>query len=234
MIAIISDIHGNYPALSAVLKEIDLLGCKQIISLGDIAGYYCMVNECIEALKNRNIIHLMGNHDYYLVNNITSGRSKTADRCILYQKKILTSENYSWLSDSKNLHEINDVCFVHGGWNDYLEEYLYSVSEEYFRKLRWNYFFSGHSHVQFKVQLGNKLYCNPGSIGQPRDGDPRAAYALLREDKSIELRRVEYAIKDVAYEMERSGFESYFYSNLYTGEKIGGGISSIKVNGGEL
>ena len=67
MIAIISDVHGNYPALQAVLKDIDSRNCKTIISLGDVTGYYCMINECIEEFRCRKIVNLMGNHDSYLL-----------------------------------------------------------------------------------------------------------------------------------------------------------------------
>ena len=66
MIGVISDIHGNYPALQAVLKELDIEGCSQVISLGDVCGYYCMINECIDELRNRDIINIMGNHDKYI------------------------------------------------------------------------------------------------------------------------------------------------------------------------
>ncbi len=82
MIAIISDIHGNYPAFEAVLNELDHIDCKKIISLGDVAGYYSMVNECISALSERNIPHLRGNHDHYLLPGHLAGRSRSAERCV--------------------------------------------------------------------------------------------------------------------------------------------------------
>jgi len=229
MIAIISDIHGNYPALRAVLDEIDSINCQQVISLGDVAGYYCMINECVGLLRERKITHLMGNHDYYLVNNILSGRSKSADRCIAYQRGDITEENLQWLSTSPNQITISDCSFVHGGWNDYIEEYLYHLSAEYFECLDGKYFFSGHSHVQFMAQLGTKIYCNPGSVGQPRDGDPRAAYALLHDNGTIELKRVRYEIDLIASAMNSAGFESYFYENLYKGTKLDGVISKIQI-----
>ena len=68
-IAVISDIHGNYPALKAVLDEIDSDGIKDVICLGDIVGYYCQVNECIDVLRERKIYCLLGNHDYYMISN---------------------------------------------------------------------------------------------------------------------------------------------------------------------
>ena len=66
MMAIISDIHGNFPALRAVMDEIERSGCEKIISLGDVAGYYCQINECIHLLRQKDVPNVMGNHDYYL------------------------------------------------------------------------------------------------------------------------------------------------------------------------
>ncbi|MGG4049556.1 metallophosphoesterase family protein [Paenibacillus favisporus] len=230
MLAIISDIHGNYPALKAVLDDINDYNCTEIISLGDVAGYYCMLNECIDALKEKQVLHIRGNHDYYLINNILSGRSRSADRCILYQRSIVTDGNLDWLKLSVDSHRINNMSFVHGGWKDNLEEYLYNISSQYFEKLDGEFFFSGHSHVQFIKNFGKKLYCNPGSVGQPRDGDNRAAYALIHKDGFIQLRRVQYDINLIAGKMEDAGFEPYFYKNLYHGTRLDGGLSSIQVS----
>ena len=77
MIGFISDIHGNFPALQAVIEASDKAGCDKIICLGDIVGYYCMPNECINLLRNRNVFSLLGNHDYYMISN-TCCNSKTA------------------------------------------------------------------------------------------------------------------------------------------------------------
>ncbi|MFW9882206.1 MAG: metallophosphoesterase family protein, partial [Candidatus Thorarchaeota archaeon] len=69
MIAIIADIHGNYPALKAVIEDIEKYNIDTIYSLGDVAGYYCMINECINLLRVKNVINIFGNHDLYIVNN---------------------------------------------------------------------------------------------------------------------------------------------------------------------
>ena len=66
MIAILSDIHGNFPALKAVFTDLETYSCKKIFSLGDVGGYYCMINECIEFLQEHNVQNIMGNHDFYL------------------------------------------------------------------------------------------------------------------------------------------------------------------------
>ena len=229
MIAIIADIHGNYPALKAVLKDIESSDINEIYSLGDVAGYYSMINECIELLRNKGIPNIMGNHDYYLTNSESCPRSNAANSCLNFQRKIVTLENVKWLKESLPLIEMRDMRMVHGGWRDYREEYIYNAEEAYFTNMEGKYFFSGHTHVQFLKKFDVKTYCNPGSIGQPRDGDNRAAYALIDNEKGeIILKRVCYPIDEIALHMKISGFSAYFYENLYNGSRIGGIIDKIK------
>lgn len=220
MIAIISDIHGNFPALSAVLAEIDKRCCKKIISLGDVAGYYCQVNECIDLLRQKQVINLMGNHDHYLVNNQRCPRSNSANEMLRYQSSIITSKNLEWLKKSVLRLDSDITSFVHGGWMDPLDEYLTNVTEDYFQNESAKYFFSGHTHVQYVKLMDNICYCNPGSVGQPRDNNPEAAFALF-DGERIYLRRVSYDIDKIALAMENCGFNSYYYEGLYVGLKIG-------------
>jgi len=116
------------------------------------------------------------------------------------------------------------MSFVHGGWRDPVDEYLEHVSPSYFEGLPGRWFFSGHTHVATVCACGDKVYCNPGSVGQPRDGDARAAYAVYDHGKTT-LRRVAYDVDAIAREMESAGFETYYYENLYAGTRIGGGRS---------
>lgn len=220
MIAIVSDIHGNYPALRAVLSEIEKVGCDGIISLGDVAGYYGQINECIDLLREKNVINIMGNHDYYLSYDQPCPRSTTANELLKYQRAQITSHNLLWLANSVSRIDDGIVSCVHGGWNDPLDEYLTMVTEEYFSKESAEFFFSGHTHVQLLKMFPGFCYCNPGSVGQPRDNDPRAAFALF-DGERVFLRRIEYNIDEVAAVMLSCGFTSYVYEGLYTGSKIG-------------
>lgn len=220
ILAVISDVHGNYPALQAVLAELDMINCEKIIFLGDVAGYYCMINECIVALRERNVLHVMGNHDYYLISDGACPRSNTANICLNYQKRILTARNRQWLTESTGMICSQNACFMHGGLQDPLDEYLYDVDESYFSQRNEQFFFSGHTHIQELIYFSEKVYCNPGSVGQPRDGDPRAAFALFSGER-IEIRRVPYDIQSISSEMNKAGFDSYFYSNLFSGSRIG-------------
>ena len=184
MIALISDIHGNYPALETVLNEIDKTGCNRIISLGDVAGYYPMINECAALLRGRGIQNIMGNHDYYLVSGEPCPRSTSANDCLNFQHGIISEENLTWLRSSPSTLTAGELEMTHGGWNDPLDEYLHAVDEHYFANRPGKYFFSGHTHIPCNIDLGEKHYCNPGSVGQPRDGDPRASFALFDDGQA--------------------------------------------------
>lgn len=219
MLGIISDIHGNYPALQAVLGELDKKGCKDIVSLGDVCGYYCMVNECVEELRERSILNIMGNHDSYIVNNTSCGRSYTVNICLDYQRKILLDKNFEWVKGSVSYYQLVDMWMVHGGWNDYLDEYIddFSFLDD---KSAYKYFISGHTHVQKHVKGKYAEYINPGGVGQPRDYDNRAAYAIIHDNR-VELCRVEYDIDKICFEMKKAGFDDRVSDCLFHGCKIG-------------
>jgi len=226
MIAILADVHGNYPALRAVLTDLERRGCDRIVSLGDVAGYYCLVNECIDALRDRQVPHLMGNHDHYLVAGTRCPRSRSANACLDYQRAAVTPERMRFLAAAPLTLQWGELSMVHGGWRNPLDEYLTAPDAAYFAGLPGRFFFSGHTHVQVLTPVGEKWYCNPGSVGQPRDGDPRAGYAVFA-DGAVELVRVAYDVDEIAVAMRRAGFAEPFFRNLYTGTRIGGGVSRI-------
>jgi len=230
LIAIISDIHGNLPALNKVMSHIKKENVRKIISLGDVAGYYPFINEVIELLIKHDVINIVGNHDRYLIDNTECPRSHTANICLKYQKKVIDKNNLNWLKMSVSKYESNIISCVHGGWNNLEDEYLYTISGEYFQDLPQNYFFCGHTHVQKSILLKkNKTFVNPGSIGQPRDGNRDAAYCLFDEcSGEISLFRVPYDISEVEHKMKVLGFEEKLYENLYSGSRIGGKTDSIE------
>ena len=227
MIAILSDIHGNLPALQAVLRAAWSLGCDRIISLGDVAGYYAQPGECIDLLKTHNAINIMGNHDSYLVSGTNCPRSKMVTEITNYQRSIVTPAQVQWLSKSLPSLIEGYNFFAHGSWQDPLDQYLYKVSQSHIPMGAKN-LFTGHTHVQILIEFGEQKYCNPGSVGQPRDGNPRAAFAVL-VGYAIHLHRVEYDIDQTAYAMKKAGFPQKYYENLYIGSQIGGRIDKITV-----
>lgn len=215
--AFISDIHGNYEALQAVLQYIDRLQVDRIVCLGDIAGYYSQVNACCDELRRRNIPAVMGNHDWYLGQDGHCLRSRSVNDCLAYQRTVITPENKAWLEQLPLQLRIEDIRAVHGGWSDPIDEYL-KPSPEYFAPLSGRYFVSGHTHLPIVCDFGDKVYCNPGSVGQPRDGDPRAALAIL-ENGNFSLHRVSYDIQKVCALMSAAGFNDYYYGGLLTGAR---------------
>lgn len=229
MIAIISDIHGNIPALTAVIEELEKQNIRKIISLGDIAGYYPFINECIDLLKKNNVTNIMGNHDFYLVSGLGCPRSKAVNELAQIQLKNITSENLDWLSQSKICFKMDETIMVHGGFENPVDEYLYNISQKYFSRFNYKYFFSGHTHVQCVHYFNNgQVYCNPGSVGQPRDGNPKASYALF-DGKQIYLKRIEYDPTIIENTLGNEGFDEYYYEGLRQGVRIGGKIDSIKI-----
>lgn len=231
MIAIISDIHGNLPALDAVLKDISQSNrVNKIISLGDISGYYPFVNECIERLIEVNAVNLMGNHDFYLLSGLGCPRSKSVNDLSKTFSDKITKESLDYLNKSQLFFKDDNVIMVHAGFQNPIDEYLYSISQNYFERFDYKYFFSGHTHVQHIERFGNgQVYCNPGSVGQARDGDPRASYALFCPSSGdIVLKRIEYDVNSIITELVGLGFNDYYYKNLFDGSRIGGKIDKIK------
>lgn len=229
MIAVVSDIHGNLPALRAVLGKIDELGCDRIISLGDVTGYYAQPSECMELLVERDAIQLLGNHDQYLVAGSGCPRSRLVSELLEHQEKVVTRQQVSFLSRLESRYDEGDASFVHGGWRDPLDQYIYRVKPELF-PAEFQFYFCGHTHVQCSVPLDDgRLFCNPGSVGQPRDGDCRSAFAVF-SGTDVELHRVEYDIEEAVKAMRDAGFEDdRLWINLYEGAQIGGRIDTITV-----
>lgn len=216
-LAFISDIHGNFEALKSVLAEIDRLGIQRIYCAGDVVGYYSQINECCAELQDRRIPTVMGNHDWYMAGGGFCPRSRSVNDCLAYQRKIIEPRHLEWLRGLPVQAQADEVRIVHGGWGDPIDEYL-KPSDEYFDKVEGRYFVTGHTHIQLIHDTGTKTYCNPGSIGQPRDGDPRAAFATF-DGSRFALHRVEYDMQKVFDLMQAAGFDDYYYGGLKTGAR---------------
>ncbi len=212
MIAIISDIHGNYEALKATLVEIDRLSISDIFCLGDIVGYYCQVNECCDELRERGVRCVIGNHDWYMLSDIECRRSYSVRRAIQFQKNIISRMNLQWLSSLQVTIKEDELSMVHGGWENPIDEYIHPT-KEYFKNFKSGFYTSGHTHIQCIKQYGTINFCNPGSVGQPRDGDNRAAFATFDGD-SFQLHRVDYDIEKICFLMRKAGFNSHYYACL--------------------
>lgn len=228
MIAIISDVHGNLPALRAVIDAALKLGCTRFISLGDVVGYGAQPAQCIDMLRAHGVPNIMGNHDHYLASGEGCPRSQLVSRTIEFARGVVNEDQIDWLKESAPSHRETDTLYLHGGPDDARDQYLYSVSKDTI-PAGIKVMFSGHTHVQKFAKFSNdRVFCNPGSVGQPRDGDSRAAFAVVT-DKEIALQRVSYDIEETIREMQRAGFPPHFYENLRIGAQIGGRIDKIEI-----
>ena len=226
--AIISDIHGNHPALKAVLEDADREGVNRFFCLGDMVGYYCMFNEVVETIRKRNIPCLTGNHDFALLrNNGIIERSKTCTRILTRQLSEITPENKAWLetlgtSFSFTQTGRNYYC-VHGGLQDPVDEYIRNINKSYFEQNAFtaDVLISGHTHLPRNEEYPPYRYLNPGAVGQPRDGNPAASYMIL-DGEQVLHKRVVYDIDEIAGAMRDNGYDDYIYEILYRGVKVGG------------
>jgi predicted phosphodiesterase len=130
---------------------------------------------------------------------------------------VISDRNLEWVKSFPAQRKIGNIHMVHGGWEDPIDEYI-TPSEEYFSGIDGEIFVSGHTHVQTLKIFNQKIYCNPGSVGQPRDNDPRAAFATY-DDGMISLHRVAYDMEKVFHLMDRAGFNDYYYGSLKAGAK---------------
>ena len=229
MIAIISDIHSNYEALKSVLGDIDNQNVKKIICLGDLVGYHSEPEKCLSILRKRNIECLLGNHDSYLTDYSYCSRSKTVNEIINRQRKQVSIKNLNWVKSLKTFKLENKTLFTHGGPANYIDQYVTEINSALFEN-EYNFLIVGHTHVQFKYKTNdNKLFLNPGSVGQPRDGDPRAAYAII-DGTSITLKRVTYNISATIKNMVDLDYPKFIYQNLYKGLDLKGYNNKISIS----
>jgi putative phosphoesterase len=211
-VAVISDVHGNFPALQAVLSDIDRAAIDRIYCLGDLVGYFCMVNEVVDTLRERNIPSILGNHDDALVRRGGEiGRSRSASAILKRQAEYLSAENRAFLAALPETltfeHAGLGFFCVHGGLDSAMDEYITSISEDYFGRhdFRHDVLLTGQTHKPMLATLGRFRYANPGAVGQPRDGDSRASY-LVVDGESFTIRRVDYDASVLVREMTRLEF----------------------------
>jgi predicted phosphodiesterase len=220
--ALISDIHSNYEALLAVADDIEKHHVEKVICLGDIVGYGPNPCECVDLIMDCDVA-ILGNHDQGALFD-PEGFNSGAERAIFWTRTQLENARdpmaearWEFLGDRPRMHKEGNLLFVHGSARNPLNEYVFpediynqNKMEKIFLLID-QYCFQGHTHVPgvFTQSLqflspadingsyrfdGQKTMVNVGSVGQPRDGDPRACYVLLDGDR-ITFRRVEYDVQ---------------------------------------
>jgi predicted phosphodiesterase len=217
--AIIADIHANLAALTAVLVDVDKRGkVEEIWCLGDIVGYGPDPHECIELLRQTNHVCVAGNHDLAAVGQIDTGEfNPDAVASSEWTTEQLTSRDVSYIKSLPRVINKDDCTLVHGSPREPIWEYVLSISgaRENFAHFKTKFCLLGHTHVPAAFSYGEggacsfrqfapekelvpdkeRLIINPGAVGQPRDGDPRASYAIYDSDKQrFRLYRVSYDV----------------------------------------
>jgi len=220
--AVISDIHGNLEALQAVLQDIDKQDVDEIYCLGDVIGYGPNPRECIDLCRDFSMC-LLGNHDNGALFD-PEGFSSGAERAIFWTRRQLEDPSYGdaksrwdFLAQLPRTHRENDYMFVHGSPRSPLNEYVFPEDVFNQRKIErifgfiQKFCFQGHTHVpgiftdtyrfyspneiSMNYELNDrKAMVNVGSVGQPRDNDPRSCYIIMNGEH-VEFRRVDYPLQ---------------------------------------
>ncbi len=237
--AVISDVHGNLEALKKVLSEIKSEAVDEVLFLGDAVGYGPEPNECIELLKKGCRIMLAGNHDWAALGlTDVSYFNSVALEAIQWTIDVLKDKNRKFLGTFPLLKRLDKLLLVHSTpkqpeqWH-YL--FTYRDAEVNFQLFEEWVCLIGHSHqpvIIERLPSGELITCkdeaylrhdaryiiNVGSVGQPRDGNPKAAYAVLDLDKTtISIKRVEYEISLTQEKMRKAGLPEYLIERLSYG-----------------
>lgn len=234
-----SDNHANLEATVAVLECIDKIGVDQIVNLGDIVGYNANPNECCDLMREREIPTICGNHDAVACGlEEPWGFNPVALSAAMWTRETLRPDNLEWLRGLPDNQQIGPFLAVHGSpvnrntylfaWEDILPHVAY-VEDKGVRLC-----FFGHTHNpcifskdgvysldednQFELGDEKLFFVNPGSVGQPRDGDPRAAFGLLDTDSMIfEQVRLNYSVKQAAEKVTSAGLPAFLAERLFLG-----------------
>jgi putative phosphoesterase len=195
-IGLLSDIHANAVALEAVLE--DMPDVDALVHAGDVIGYGPSPNECIELLREHDAQSVRGNHDEALFNGPAY---ESGDE---YAQRTVTAKNREWLADCPTEMRLfgGRLKVVHG---NPIKRFQYTYRADFRAELLdgEEVLLLGHTHKQGKAEFDDGVIVNPGSIGQPRDGDNRAAYAVLNlNTMSVTLERVSYDIQQVVEQID--------------------------------
>lgn len=238
-IALFSDVHANLLAFEAMLKDMDSQNPDAVYCLGDLVGYHIHPNEVIDEIRRRRIGTLKGNHDEKVETIITTEESlKEPGKNHAYH--IIRQENRNYLNSLpahiKLEYQLQsgplNLVFAHGSTRRIDEYVLEDTDENYvlelMREAGANLLFVGHSHKPYHRILSDdnnvlRQVVNLGSVGKPKDGDPRGCYVMVRinpdtsklEDSiQVEFRRFEYDVESSAKAIERSLLPTEFAENI--------------------
>ena len=222
-VAILADPHGNLVALQAVLEAARKLSPSKFIVAGDLVGYGPKPNEVIALVEEIGALSIRGNHDRAVIDRDYTGMNPHAAEAARWTSKVITPRNLKRLNSLRQF-EIVDIegrkIGLHHGSPDDPDEYVLEESRarQLLEQSDCDVMICGHTHVPMLVSLNGKLFINPGSVGQPRDGNPAAAFMEfnLRTLRAV-LHRVEYSIEITQEEMSLEGLPRFLIDRLSKG-----------------
>jgi putative phosphoesterase len=212
-VLIIADVHGNLAALDAVLSDPH----DALICIGDVVGYGPEPGACVRRIMDEADLVLRGNHDHALATGAAPGSPPSFEwlgeaTTQLGMAQLSATERASLAQLPLRASEIIDGIryhLVHAAPTDPMYRYLEPTSDGWAREVREigpEVLLVGHTHLQFRHHAGGRTIVSPGSVGQPRQGDPRAAYMVI-EDGTFSFCRVAYRVERTVAALERSGIE---------------------------
>jgi len=230
IIALISDIHSNLEALESVWDEVK--GADAFLCMGDLVGYGASPNEVVEfvrkQMEKRTFLCVRGNHDNAIAFGTDWGFNPYARQAVRWHQRVMTIENLEFLRRLPVRQLFTDdarrsYLLIHGSPRAPLDEYLFPwLPESEFRAVlsyvRQDDLLLGHTHVPMLKVIGGRRIINPGSVGQPRDGDWRASYALIdTETGEVTFHRVEYDVEESARKIIEAGLPRFLAERLFEG-----------------
>ncbi len=236
-ILLVADIHGNWPALQAIQEPHDVCLC-----LGDLVDYGLEPAPCVDWARRNAQATVRGNHDHGVAQNvIVNGRTgfkhlTGITRPLSRQRLDAVDLRYLALLPLTRLLTLEKMRFllVHATPRDPLDEYAPADVEFWQRRLERieaDVICVGHTHIPYVLEVGDKLVINPGSVGQPRDGDPRASYAVI-ENFKVDLKRVEYPVDETIRVIDESNLPDSAKLRLAEVLRHGGRINAQGERGG--
>jgi diadenosine tetraphosphatase ApaH/serine/threonine PP2A family protein phosphatase len=241
-IALLSDVHGNLPAFEAVLADVDAGDAEQVWCLGDLVGYGAQPDCCVELARERCDVCLAGNHDLVVTGDIDiADFSSSAAAAARWTRENIGDGALEFLRSLSPADTSHEIGLYHASPRDPVWEYVLShwQADECMDLMEPRVGAVGHSHVALwfcrnadghvdgtlakggleRDLSEGKWLVNPGGVGQPRDGDPRAAWLLLdTEEWKAQWRRVEYPIDEAARAIEEAGLPHPLADRLYSGQ----------------
>lgn len=240
-IAVLSDVHSNLEALDAVFDAADDAGCERAIVLGDIVGYGADPDAVVARLVERGVVAIAGNHDLAAIGGFdTTWFNEVAAAAIDWTQDVMTTETKGFLEALQPMRDTEHGLLVHGSVRDPIAEYLLSADEAAasFELAPFSLGFFGHTHLptvfrrtaegrvtgwvlsegeEITLISGERYLLNPGSVGQPRDRDPRAAFMVFEDGRAVG-HRVAYPIDKAAAKIRAAGLPDWLADRLFAGQ----------------